>query len=279
MGAGAVPAAAASAGAALFPGAALSDAALLAGLPGWAFGFVLVLCRSGAAVMLLPGLGEAEPPAMLRAGLALILAVLLLPAMQPALPPVPGDALSAAAMIAAELLVGGLLGWLARIVALALPVAGQIVSTMLGLSSVLQPDPTFGGQGTALSRLFGLAAPVLVLAAGLYAPPLQALAGSYRLVAPGAFLPAGDTAETAMSAVAESFALALRLAAPFILASVIWQVAMGLLARLVPHLQVFFLAQSAQIAGGLLLLAATALAILESWGEAARAALAGLPGL
>src|SRR5262249_15204960 len=70
------------------PGGAMpaDAAALLATLPEWAFGFVLVTARIGAAIALLPGLGEAEPPAMLRVGLALGVTALLLPALLPLIP-------------------------------------------------------------------------------------------------------------------------------------------------------------------------------------------------
>lgn len=254
-------------------------AALLAQLPGLAFAFVLVLCRVGFAVSLLPGLGETEPPAMLRAGLALAVSALLLPGVAPLVPDRPVDAWRLAAMVGAELLYGGVLGWLARLLALSLPVAGALVSTLTGLSSVLQPDPAQGGQTTAIGRLFGLAAPVLVLSTGLYALPLQALAGSYRLVAPGAWLPPGDAAQAVLGAVAECFALAVRLAAPFLLAGLVSQAAMGLLARLVPQMQVYALATPAQILGGLVLLGLLAAGVVDGWGEAVRAAWSALPGL
>ncbi|HTW25733.1 MAG TPA: flagellar biosynthetic protein FliR [Acetobacteraceae bacterium] len=256
-----------------------ADAAILAHLTPLAFAFVLVLCRVSAAVMLMPGLGEAEPPPMLRAGFALALTVLLLPAVQPMLPAVPFDIWPLARMAAAELLAGGLLGWLARLVALSLPIAGQFISYMLGLSSVLVPDATFGGQGTATSRLFGIAAPVLILGSGLYALPLSALAGSYAVFPAGAVLPASDAATVVVSAVGESFSLALRLAAPFLIAGLVWQVALGLLARLVPTLQVFFIAQPGQILGGLLLLMLVAGALLVAWSSAAHDAFSVLPGL
>jgi len=68
-------------------------------------------------------------------------------------------------------------GFLARVLVLALPMAGQILATLLGVSSVLQFDPEMGPQTSALARLFALAAPVLVLASGLYALPIEALAG------------------------------------------------------------------------------------------------------
>ncbi len=255
------------------------DTALLAALPGWAFAFVLVLARVGAAVMLLPGLGESGPPPMLRAGMAGAITLLLLPVVQPLIPAVPVGLVPAAGMVLAEVATGLWLGWLARVLVLTLPMAGQIAAYMIGLANVLEPDTGLGAQSTAVGRMFSLAAAVVVLASGLWAVPVAALAGSFRLIAPGALLPAGDTAAAAATAVAGGFALALRLAAPFVLAAVVWQVASGVVARLIPRLQVYFLSMPAQIAGGVLLLALLSGAMLTAWHDALRSGFDLLPGL
>ncbi len=257
----------------------MDDAALLAALPGWAFAFALVLSRTGMAVMLLPGLGEAEPPPTVRAGLTLAITVLLVPAVAPSVPATPEVGLGGAAMVATELLVGALLGWMARLPALALGMAGAVVSYMLGLSSVVQQDPALGGQSAAMSRLFGMVAPVVILSSGLYALPLTALAGSYQLMPPGSVLPAGPLAESITGALVACFGLALRLSAPFLLAGLVFQVALGLLARLVPQLQVYTAATPGQILGGIVLLSILASHILGAWTEAVHTAWSGLPGL
>lgn len=262
------------------PGAAqLDEVALLAQLPALAFAFVLVFSRVGAAVMLLPGMGEMEVPPMVRAGLALALTVLLLPIVQPKLPAEPAGAAALAVLVGGELLVGGWIGWLARLATWACGMAGQVVSFMLGLSNVLVPDATLGGQSTALERLFNMAAVLVLLGTGLHAVLLRALAGSYAVLAPGGGLPVGDGLESVVAALADSFALAARLAAPFILLGTAWQVALGLLARLVPRLQVYFIAMPGQILGGFLLLGLLAGAMLAAWRDGAEQALARLPGL
>jgi flagellar biosynthetic protein FliR len=252
---------------------------LLADLPGMAFGFVLVLSRVAAALMMLPGFGEAELPTTIRAALAVLLAALLLPVVQPMLPPIPPTPGGTLALVAEECLVGLWLGWLARLVVLALPLAGQVVASMLGLTNVVQPDVTLGPQTSSLSKLFGLAAPVLIFATGLYRLPLIALSGSYELIAPGAVLPAGDLATTVIRTLVDCFALALQLSGPFVLAGIVWQVSLGIVARLVPQLQVYFAAMPGQIIGGLVLLAALSAAVLDEWQAAASASFNLLPGL
>lgn len=249
---------------------------LLAELPDWAFAFALVLARCGSAIMLMPGLGEAEPPAIVRAGIALGFVALILPGVGAIAEP--ASLGTCFAMLAAELFCGGVLGFLARLITFALPIAGQIISYMLGLSNVVQLDANLG-QSSALMRLFALAAPVLVFGTGLWMLPVAALHGSYALVPPGAMLPVVDSVGAVIAGLTTAFALALQIAAPFLFASVLWQVALGLMGRLIPHLQVYFAAIPGQIAGGLALLALLAGGMLDTWSEAVRASLGTLPGL
>jgi flagellar biosynthetic protein FliR len=256
---------------------ALTDRALLEQLPTFGFAFMLVLSRVGCACMLLPGVGEQEVPTTIRVGFAFAMTALLLPVLLPIMPPAPIAATQGVGMIVAEVVTGLWLGWITRLVLLALPLAGQIAASMLGIANVLQPNTALGAQSTALSHLLGLAAPVAVLAGGLYAMPLAALQGSYRLIPPGALLPAADGASSAMEAVGACFAVALRLSAPFVLAGTVWQVALGLLARLVPQLQVYFAALPGQILGGVLLLAMLAGPMMVAWQDHAATAFATLP--
>ena len=136
----------------------------------------------------------------------LALTILLLPGLKETIPPEPANPVGLAVMVGAEILAGGTLGWLARLAVLALPMAGHIVSHMLGLSNVLQPDPEMGAQSSMLQHAFGVAAVVLVMTSGLYALPLLALAGSYGVFPPGGAGFAADGASTMVQAVAASFA-------------------------------------------------------------------------
>jgi flagellar biosynthetic protein FliR len=174
---------------------------ILEELPALAFGAVLVAARVGGAVMLLPGLGEPEVPPTVRLCLLLALVALLMPPLAPGLPALPEAMPELARLVATESLIGVFLGFLARVVVLALAQAGQMAALIIGLSSPLQTDAVFGGQATATGRLFGLLGAVLVFNTGLYALPLAALAESYSVLPPGEGLPLAEGAEAVAGAV------------------------------------------------------------------------------
>src|SRR5271156_5238866 len=121
-------------------------------------------------------------------------------------------------------------------------------------------------QSSALEQTFPLAAPLALLISGLYAVPLAALAGSYEVIKPGALLPRwGWRRALVVGAVGQCFALAQKLASPFVLSAVVWHVALGLPSRLVPNVQVYFVSLPGQILGGLVLLAVLVGARLTTW--------------
>ncbi|MDR3523165.1 MAG: flagellar biosynthetic protein FliR [Acetobacteraceae bacterium] len=253
-------------------------AALLADLPQWGFAALLLLARLGAAMMLLPGFGEAETPATIRLGSALALVVLLFPLLSPLVPPMPAAPLELAGMLVREVAVGLWFGWLVRLVLLALPMAGQIIAGAVGMTNVIQPDAFLGAGSAALSRMLGLAAPLLLLITGLWSTPLTALSGLYALLPPGHAFPVGDGAQATIQAVGLSFALALRLATPFLLAGLVYHTALALIGRLVPHLQLHFAAAPGQLLGGVALLGLLAPPLLDAWIGSARNVLTTLPG-
>lgn len=254
-------------------------AAFLRDLPDAGFGFMLVLCRAGTAMLTGPGLGEADIPPAVRAGLAAVLAALAYPALAAALPAAPADGPALVGMLAAEVGTGAWLGFMARVLTMALAMSGAVTSYMIGLSSVLQVDPSVGGQVTALQRMLGLACIALLFETGLYALPLQAVLGTYDIVPPGGMPDAAGAADLVSRAVSEGFGLAVRLAAPSIAACLVWQAAMGFVSRLVPNIQVAVVSAPAQILGGLALAAGATGLMFEAWSDGVRHALSSLPGL
>ncbi|MCR0980666.1 flagellar biosynthetic protein FliR [Roseomonas populi] len=257
----------------------MTEAAFLEALPHLAFQAVLVLARMGAATMILPGLGEADIPAPVRLGIALGLVPALLPVLAPNLPGAPDSAAETLRLIALEIATGLWIGGLARLLAMALSVGLQVAASLLGLANVLAADPNLGGGASALGRLGTLAAAVLVLSTGLYALPLRALAESYALMPAGTPWPAGAAVNEMAEAGAAMLALALRLAGPFVVVAVAINLAMALVSRVAPSVQVFFVAAPGQILAGLALLALLAPPLLATFREAVAAGWADLPGL
>ena len=243
----------------------------------WAPAFALILARVGAVMVLLPGVGEAVAPAIVRIGLALSITILLMPELQPLIPPVPAAGLSMGLMIASEVITGLWFGWVARMIVLALPTGAQLIGYFIGLSSVLQPDAELGAQSGALGKLFEMAAPVILLVTGLYRLPLTALNGLFQLVPPGHILPPAESAEVAVRAVGTGFSLALQLASPFVVIAIAWHVAMGLVARIVSRMQIYFVSIPGQIVLGLSLLVVTASAMTFAWSNGVQAFFSALP--
>jgi flagellar biosynthesis protein FliR len=245
-----------------------ADSGLLQSLLPLALSFILALARIGGAVMLLPGIGEAVAPQMLRAGFAAFLTALLLPVL-----PIPDFAAQGAALcpilplvlLAHELAISIWLGIMARLFVLALPIAGQIISYQIGLSNVITPDLELGTESTLLSSVFGMFATTLILVTGLYAMPLQALVASYHILPVGLGLPAGGALQIAERLTARSFELSIQLAMPFLVAGLLWQAGLGIISKLVPQLQIFLVAMPGQTLGGIFLLALLGGAIAEAW--------------
>lgn len=254
------------------------DPALLAQLPNWAFGAALVVARIGCACMSLPLIGEAEVPATVRMGFVLALTALLLPGLLGIMPAIPSGVPRVVAIVAAEIVTGLFIGFLARLVILALTTAGQLMALATGLSSVLQQDPALGTQNAALGRLFTVAAPVVLLASGLYVAPLMALRRSYDVIPPGALLPSAQAWPAVLTAATACVAVAVRLAGPFLLASVLAQVAIALAGRVAAPLGVVQALSAGPILGGLALVALLGGGILVAWRTAASGLFAALPG-
>lgn len=252
---------------------------LLHDLPALGFGFMVVMARVGTTLLTGPGLGENEIPATVRIALAAVLAALVYPSLRTGLPAAPATVDGLLALIGLEIVVGACIGFMARVLVMAMAMAGSIVSLMVGLSSVLQIDPSLGVQVPALQRMLALAALVLLFGSGLYVLPIQAIIGSYEVIPPGGGFDAGGGAERVTGAISDSFRLALQLAAPFMITAMVWNAALGFVSRVIPNIHVHVVAAPAQILSGLLLLGLAIAAMFGQWTAGVRMAFSSLPGL
>lgn len=238
------------------------------------FGPLLAFVRISSLVMVLPFMGAGSVPAIARIGLAAAVAAIVVPLIGAPMPTIPGSVLLFALMILREILVGLTLGWLTTTILLSLPVAGQIVSYQMGLSSVLLPSSTIGPSSTLLSGAFNVALPPVVFATGLFFLPIAAILRSFHVIpldagfVDGRLPGAGLVLRFAVRAVAGEFSTAVQLAAPFLLVGLIWQAGLALMAKAAPNLQIFFAAAPMQLLGGMVLLGMLVMPMFTIWHDA-----------
>jgi flagellar biosynthetic protein FliR len=229
----------------------------LPGLSGAVLVYLLVFARTGAMVMLLPAIGETSVPGRVRLILALAISLALAPTVGVSYPQqAPASVLALGLLIAQEITAGILIGTMARIIMSALSVAGTLIANQTGLALAETLDPTsHGQQSVVVSNFLSLLGVVLIFATNLHHLAIGAIAGSYHLIPPGTSLPTGDMAQLTIQLVSGSFALGFQLAAPFLVFGFAVNAAFGVLARMMPQLQVFFVAMPVNILVGFLLLA------------------------
>ncbi|CAA2107826.1 hypothetical protein MBUL_04357 [Methylobacterium bullatum] len=225
-------------------------------LPGIAAAYLLTFARIGTLMMLLPGLGEQSVSPRIRLAFALLVSLILFPMVRPLLP-MQGAALAAPGLISlliGELLIGLVLGLTVRMVLAALQTTGVIVSQQLGLSYAMTVDPTQGGQQAALGNFLMMLGITLILATDLHHVALDAIGRSYVMLPPDGVLAMGEAAQLALRAMARGFLLAVQISAPFIAFGILFNVGLGVLSRLMPQMQVFFIAVPASVLIGMLIL-------------------------
>lgn len=227
----------------------------LPALSGTIIVYLLVFARTGAMVMLLPAIGEKSVPARVRLLLALAISLALTPIVAGAYPQqAPSSALTLGFLVLQEVTAGVLVGTMARIIMSSLSVAGYLIATQMGLSYAQMVDPTsHGEQGAAVGNFMSLLAIVLIFATNLHHLAIGAIAGSYHLIPPGTALPTADLAELTIRLVCGSFALGFQLAAPFLVFGFAVNAAFGVLARMMPQLQIFFVVMPVNALIGFLL--------------------------
>jgi flagellar biosynthesis protein FliR len=223
-------------------------------LPALAAAFMLMFARIGTMMMLLPGFGESGVPSRVRLVAALVLTAVLLPLHRPdyqvdlrALGPV-------LLAFGQELLIGAMLGLTARLTLSALQVAGSIVAQQLGLGFVTAVDPSQGEQSMIISNFLSMLAITLFFATDMHHLVLAALNDSYTLFEPGEVPATGDVAALVTQTVSGAFRIGVQISAPFLVFGLVFNLGLGVLSRLMPAMQVYFLAMPISILGGFLFL-------------------------
>lgn len=216
-------------------------------LPAEAFAFLLVFCRLGAMVMLFPALGETAIPANIRLALAFILTLVIMTLVRSKLPAMPDNAIQLALLIAGEIVLGLFVGGSVRLLLSSLHVAGTIIALQTGLSAAMAFDPAQSSQSAIFGTFMTLIGVTLIFVTDLHHLMIVAMRDSYVLFPAGHMPAVGDFAQLVIRVVADSFKLGIQISAPFLVYGFLFNIGLGLLSRLMPQLQVFFIAMPLNI--------------------------------
>lgn len=222
-----------------------------------------VFLRIGAMMLVLPGLGDRMIPARVRLVTGFALSVAVAPAT-PAIAEITPN------LILVETSIGLALGTVLRFIAQALTIAGMMAAQLTSLSQLFgNTEPS-----SAMGNLLNLAGLALIMASGLPLMVIDMIIRSYDVLPLGLPMPGADVVKWGVSRAAQAFALAFALAAPFALAALIYNMAMGVINRAMPQLMVALVGAPAITLASAVLLFLSAPFILSVWRTAMVASLA-----
>lgn len=224
--------------------------------PDVAYYFFLIFARIGTMLMLLPALGEQTIPARMRLTFALVFSFILYPLLVAQLGAVPQTLGGLMTALGHELAVGFILGGLIRLILSAAQVAGAVIAYQMGLSMAQTTDPTQSGvQGAIVGNFLAMLGVTLIFVTNLHHMLLAGIYASYDYFPPDAPLMLGDAAQMAVEIIATAFIVGVQMSAPFLVFGLVFYLGLGILGRLMPQIQVFFMAMPANIIIGLILFA------------------------
>ena len=235
--------------------------------PRASIGAFVVFCRIGGCLMLAPGFSNSQIPTQIRLFVALAVTLALTPLLFDKIPAAAlgDDPLLTLKLIAVESLVGGMIGFLARIFFAALETLAAGAAQMLGFANPFGLQIEAGEALPPLATLISLAAVTLMFVADLHWELLRGLVASYEVVPVGADFNARLALREVADAFGESFRLTLRIVSPYVIYALIVNLTLALVNRLTPQIQIFYVAMPFIAAGGLALLYFTARPAIEAF--------------
>lgn len=236
-------------------------------LVGDLFTVLMIFSRIGSGLMIMPGFAEAYVNFRTRLLLALSFSVVLAPIMQPHMPTLPNSPLVLTYLLGGEIIIGIAIGTVCRMLVASLHVAGMIYSAQAGLSMATQFDMTQSTQGTLMGNLLSMTGVVFLFTSDLHYTMLRGMVDSYNLFSPGMTPPIHDFAQYFSMLVGKIFMVGVKLSAPAIVMGLLLYLGVGILARLMPQMQVFFIIQSPQVLLGIFLLMAMFTSILLEFSD------------
>ena len=234
-------------------------------LSGGVLAFLLTFTRVGSAVMIMPGLGDSFVSERIRLHMALGISFVLFPIIWPYMPAEIPPTFGLVSLLAVELVIGLLIGTVGRIFMIALDTAGMIISMQSGLANAQVFNPALAQQGSIIGAFLSVTGVVLLFATNLHHLLIMGVLESYELFPLGKLLDTGSTADFVAHAVSASFIIGVKLAMPFIIITLLMYVGMGVLARLMPQIQVIQVILPLQILVSIIMLGIVVMALLSYW--------------
>jgi flagellar biosynthesis protein FliR len=234
-------------------------------LPALAAAFMLVFARVAAMVMVLPALGQSNIPVRIKIAIAVLLTLIILPLHRTAYTIDMSSMTPLVISMLHEIIIGVVLGATAQVAMSALQVAGSVIAQQLGLGFVTAVDPTQGQQGVVIGNFLTMLGVTLLFATDSHHLIIAALNDSYTIFAPGDLVPSGDVAELATRAFSAAFKIGMQLSAPFLVFGLVFNIGLGVLARLMPQMQVYFVGVPLSILTGFLIFAAVLAAMMGTF--------------
>jgi flagellar biosynthetic protein FliR len=211
------------------------------------FHLMLVFGRLSAAFGQFPAIGSNYIFTRGKLAFALIVSLIIMPIVAPYLPKYSNNFSLNVGYLAIEIFIGIIVSLAANIYFQSLHFVGQIISMQSGLGSAAFFDPGQRTQVTLFSNFMILVATVFIFASNTHHIFIQAIIDSYAKFPPGELLNSGDVSKFVSFVVNDSFILSFKIASPFLVVSLAILTGSGMLARLMPNLQVFFVFTPAQI--------------------------------
>jgi len=214
---------------------------------------ILVFLRISLLMMLLPVLGHKLVPKTAKTGLVGILTVLLFPIVSKNVPVIPADVVQFSLLAVQEMLLAAALGLIGQLIFTAAQFAGQIMSMQMGMAMANIFDPATSSQSAIVAQFVGILAILMWLSSGAHHLFILTLIESFSILPPGSSWSFHGW-EVINDAAAAMFVLGIKLMAPILLLLFFVYVALGLVSRAVPQIQVFFVSFPLSIGLGLFIL-------------------------
>lgn len=211
-------------------------------------GFLICLARVAAIFAVIPVFSGGQIPPQMRIGVAVMFALLTYPIVQSTLPVTSLTIPDMAIIVAAEVIFGLLVGFIAQLIFMAAEFSGAIIGYQMGFAMANVFDPSTQQQVALVAQFQGIFAILLFLSLNVHHFFLEALVASFTLLPPGYLNLTGGAIPMLVELSNNALILSVRLVAPIIALLILVNLTLGFMTRIFPQLQVFMLSFPVKIA-------------------------------